>query len=449
MIVEIKSIFKNRFYRSVSVLVSGTVFSQLLVVLSLPIITRLYSPEEFGVFGVFFAFLTMVSIVAGMRYEIGIPIPESDEQAVSLLSLALLCVIGTSLLAGLIVIFFSNTIARMVDIQELADYLILLPFAVAVTGAYNALVYWAIRKKAFGVIAFTRVGQGFGCVTTQVTLGWAGAGSIGLIVGQIVSNGVGLIGLLKSAVREDWKIIQNIKVADIKSVSREYIRYPKYSVVEALANSASIQMPLILIASMVASEEVGFLLLATRIMQAPISLVGSSVSQVYFSNAVHEHRNGQLGEYTAQILNRLLRLGVGPIIFLGIVSPPIFSYLFGAEWTRAGVLVAWMSPWFIFQFLASPASMSLHVTNNQRIALVLQVLGLLLRLLAIICASVFLDAFVSEAYAVSGFVFYFVYLLIICHISKISLGTMVFHLRRSFLFIIVWVALGILVLFFM
>lgn len=415
------SLFQSSFVRNVSLLAGGTAFAQGLTLLALPLLTRIYSPDEFGLLGVFAALLGMITVIATLRYEVAIPLPESDKSAANLLAVALVCVAATTLAVTFVIFLFGQQIALLMKAPSLAEYLWLLPIGIAATGAYSVFQFWATRKKAFKRIARTRVEQSIGGISIQMLMGWAGMGALGLIVGQIVSNGAGFLGLARRALKEDRIALQGIAITEMKTIARKYDRFPKYSSFEALTNSAGIQLPIILIASLTASAEVGFLMLAMRIMQAPMGIIGSSISQVYFSRAVEEHRNGRLGEFTARTLGGLAKTGVGPLIFVGIIAPLVFGLIFGAEWQRAGDIVAWMTPWFVLQFLVSPVSMSLHVTNNQRIAMVLQFVGLSLRVLMVLAAGAMLTGqFVVEIFAISGFLFYLVYLVVVCRVADVT-----------------------------
>lgn len=434
--LRFRNLVKGDFVRNVSVLAGGTAFAGALSTLALPLLTRIYSPEEFGVLGVFAALLGMISVIACLRYEIAIPLPESDQSAANLLAVALVCLAGTTAAVTMAIFFFGRQIAALMNAPLLAQYLWLLPIGVAATGTYSVFQYWATRKKAFARIARTRVERSIGGISTQLIMGWAGTGALGLIVGQIVSNGAGFFGLARRAFSEDRAALKNVRLAEMKKVAREYDRQPKYSTLEALTNSGGVQLPIILIASLTSGSEVGYLMLAMQIMQAPMSLIGSSISQVYLSRAVEEHRNGRLGDFTARTIGGLAKIGVGPLIFVGIIAPSVFGLVFGAEWRRAGDLVAWMTPWFVLQFLVSPVSMALYVTNNQRTAMVLQVAGLLLRVLMVLVAGTMLSGqFVPEVYAISGFLFYFIYLVVVCRAANVTLahGIPIFKATLPFL----------------
>lgn len=129
-------------------------------------------------------------------------------------------------------------------------------------------------------------------------------------------------------------------------------------------------------------------------------------------------RDGQLHSFVIATLKRLIVMGGAPLIILGVAAPFVFPILFGPEWQRSGVLVSWMTPWLLLQFLASPVSTALYITHNQRSAFALQFFGLAFRVACAWAGATYLGGHASEAYALSGVGFYGVYLLLILYIIK-------------------------------
>lgn len=212
-------------------------------------------------------------------------------------------------------------------------------------------------KKAFNTIAKTRISQAIGSICTQLGLGWVGLTPLGLILGQIASGGTGLISLTCLAVKDGRSISNKVTRKTLQENLSKYSHHPKYSPPEALMNSAGIQVPIILIASTAIGQEAGFLMLAMRVMQAPMGLIGGgAIGQVYLSRAPEERRGGILANVTSSTISDLLKVGAGPLLFAGLVAPNAFSLAFGEEWCRAGELVSWMTPWLFMQLLASPIS---------------------------------------------------------------------------------------------
>ncbi|WP_157608956.1 lipopolysaccharide biosynthesis protein [Variovorax sp. Root411] len=439
---KFQSLNRAGFVRSVGVLVGGTAFAQAITILVLPLLTRLYTPLDFSLLAVFASILSIISVAACLRLEIAIPLPESDEDAANLLAVALCFCSAAATVTALVVWWVPTQIAALIGQPALSPYVWLLPLGVWLASGYAAVQYWSTRKKRFGAIAKTRMTQAIGGAGTQVGLGLAQLTPFGLLLGQIISSGAGLVGLGCNALREDRFSIRKISWAGMCQMLRRYDRFPKYSTFEAFANSASAQLPVIIIAASSVGPEAGYLMLAMRAMAVPMGLIGSAVSQVYLSRAPEELRAGRLANFTTQIIGGLGRSGIGPLVFAGIVSPVAFPLIFGSEWLRAGELVAWMTPWFVLQFLASPVSMTLHVTGNQRTALNLQLLGLALRVGAVGIAGWWVPAHVVEIYAISGFLFYALYLNVVALLSGIKGRDLYTALRESFWIILVWGAAG-------
>lgn len=434
---------QNTFVRSVSVLVGGTAFAQAIAVLILPILTRLYTPDDFSVLAVYAGLLGVISVVACLRFDIAIPLPERDEDGANLMALALSFAVAVSSLLAIPCLFAPQWTAGILNQPALEPYLWLLPLGVLLMSAYSAFQFWVTRQKNFKVIARTRMTQALGGAGAQLGFGWFGLTPLGLVVGQTISNGAGALGLGWHAWRNSRELVAQVNSTEMRRIFKKYDRFPKYSSLESFANNAAIQIPVLIIAAAALGPEAGYLALAMRVMQAPMGLIGGAIGQVYLSRAPEEYRSGQLGSFTANILGGLMKAGVGPLVFAGIVAPAVFAFVFGPSWGRAGVLVAWMTPWFIFQFLASPISMALHVTNHQKEAFLLQLFGLMLRVGGVVVAIQFYRSGVTEAYAVTGFMFYLMYLMLLLKIVRCTQSEIMLQMKKALVFILPWCAGGV------
>ena len=407
---------RNSFIRSVGVLVGGTALAHGITALALPVLSRLYSPADFSALAVFTSLLSIISVAACLRFDVAVTIPHRDTDAANLLALALGCALVVSLLVAVPVLLVPNRIAGWLNQATLRSHLWLLPVGVLLAASYSALQGWLVRKKEFGQIARSRVAQSAAAAGTQVSMGMARVGTFGLLLGYVLNAGAACVVLGYRVIRFERESLRAITWPGMRSMAAEYHRFPKYSTWEALSNSAAIQVPIIMIAAIAVGPEAGYLSMAMYVMQAPMALVGSAIGQVYLSRAPDEYRQGRLGTFTAEVFGGLLKAGVGPLLFVGIVSPLAFPFVFGEEWRRAGHLVAWMTPWFIMQFLASPISMALHVEGRQRTAMYLQNFSLAVRVATVWLAAVLLPAAVGEVYAVSGLFVYGVYAIVVLSI---------------------------------
>jgi O-antigen/teichoic acid export membrane protein len=435
----------SSFARGVGVLAGGTAVAQAIGIIVLPAITRMYTPEDFSVLAVFSSILGIAAGVACMRLDIAIPLPERDEDAANLLGMAILTCTSVALLSGLAVWCYSDNFANFAAQTEVGmqPFLWMLPLAIWLSGIFSAIQLWATRKRLFNAIARTRISQTIASTGAQLLCGILSIlGPFGLLLGVLIANGFGVIGLCQRAWREDKKHLVGINFGDMRRQVYTHKKFIEYSTFEAIANNCAIQIPIIIIGMFGVGPEAGYLLLAMRVMAIPTSLIGGAVSQVYLSQAPEENRNGKIGPFTLKTIEGMLRIGLGPLIFIGIASPVVFPLIFGYEWERAGQMLTWMMPLCILQFISSPVSMALHITNNHQTALILQIFGFIIRVGGTWLSILFAHEYLFEVYAFTGFVFYAIYILIILKITKIKKIELLSALASNLKVKILWIVGG-------
>lgn len=407
---------KNKFVQRVGVLVSGTAIGQLVAILTLPILTRLYDPADFSVLAVYVSVLTLLTVVSGMCFEYAVPLPKSNRIAAALLLLAITSVLVFTILTMLVVIFLPNIFNALTD-DKISQYLWLLPMGVFFIGMYNALQYWSTRNKQFGLLAKTRVTQSLSGASVKLGSGYLFNGWVfGLIFGQLLAQGAGFLSLGLSLLKNDLKIFTMVTSKHIYLALKRYDQFPKFTTLEVFANTAGIQIPIILIAYYAIGAEAGYMMIAIQLLSAPMGMISGAISQVYLSEAAHKFYKGELKNFTKDTLKNLTKIAFLPCFFIAILAPILIPHLLGQEWSRTGILISWMVPWFLMQFITSPVSTSLYVTNNQKLAFFLQLIGVFIRVGLVYIAALFANERIGEFYAVSGFIFYSIYLIVILNV---------------------------------
>ena len=188
----VRSLFPSSdFSRNVGLLAGSTALAQAIALLTSPILTRIYTPEDFGVLAVFTSFLTMLTVVATLRYDMAIPLPEHDDEAVCVLHLCFIIVICSVAMVGLGAWGTGYLATSWATVVSSALYVWLLLIAVFGAGVYQTFRYWAVRKGAFGAIARSTISQGLGRGVAQVGLGFLGIRPLGLLVGQVLGQILG------------------------------------------------------------------------------------------------------------------------------------------------------------------------------------------------------------------------------------------------------------------
>ena len=366
---------RSDFARGVGVLVGGTAGAQALTLLAAPLLTRLYTPEDFGVLAIFVSLLTLCAVAAAGRYELAIPLPENDTDAANIAVVGLLCVGASSILLTLITFFWANSIATRLGAPYMAPYLWLLPVGVLFIGTYNVGHAWAVRTKAFKTIARTRFEQAAATVTAQLA-GFT-LGAVALIGGHALGQAIGALRLVRFTTTEVKR--QRIRWRRMRFIAHRYRRFPIYSTWTALSNTASLQLVPILFASLLGVTIAGLYALTLRVLSVPAGLIGDAIGSVFLSEAPRARRENKLTQLVEGLHLKLALAGAIPLAIVMIGGPTIFELVFGENWRQAGIYAQWMAPWLYLQFQWTPLSMIGSVMELQRALFVAHTSTLLVR----------------------------------------------------------------------
>jgi O-antigen/teichoic acid export membrane protein len=404
---------RNGLVHSIGILAGGTVAAQAIVALAMPILTRLYSPHDFSLLAVYSSVLGLITVVSCLRFNIAIPLPEEPAEGLNLVLLSLMSTAVVACLTTIPVIFAPQMTAKLLGQVALQPYLWMVPVGVALASSYDVLQYWASRKRQFALIMRTRVVRAVGGVGSQLVLGAAVPSPFGLILGHMLYSGLGVVDLARALWRHDRCLLGTVTRARLLATARYYKRFPLFSVPEALFNTIGLEVSILIIAAAAIGPEAGFLMLAMRVMGLPMALIGNSVAQVFLVEAPERMRAGTLPHFTRRAMLTLFKLGVSPLLLVGLISPWLFPTVFGQEWARAGLIVTWLTPMCILQFVASPVSMFLHVTGRVVWAMWLQIFGGIIRVGCVAIAAWVVPTSLIEVFSITSAVFYLIYLIVI------------------------------------
>lgn len=394
------------FLRNVGMLTTGAVAAQGIMALALPVLTRLYAPADFNLLAVYASTLGLLTVASCLRFNVAIPLPTDDRSGADLLILALASGATCALLVAVPIVLAPQATAKLLGQPGIRTYLWMFPFGIFFASAYDALQYWASRKRRFALVMRTRVTRAIAGAGTQLAIGASASGPFGLIFGHMIYSGMGVAGLASSLWRADGAAVVRTSIARLRATGRRYRKFPLYSVPEAVFNMAGPELSMLIIAAVAVRSEAGFLMLAMRVMGLPMTLIGTSIGQVYLSEGPAALQNGDLARFTKHIMRTLFLLGGPPVLVVGLVSPFMFPIVFGAEWARAGIMVAWLTPMFILQLVASPVSMAPHIMGKVGWAMGLQIAGGIFRVGSVVLAAYLWPHLLVETFAVSSAVFY-------------------------------------------
>lgn len=381
MKANLKKMFQaNSFARGVAVLSSGTVGAQILLLLAAPILTRLYSPEDFGVLAVFVSVLSILGVIAALRYELAIPVVDDDETALNIAALCLLITVVMAVLTAFIVWSIGDWGANLLGITDYANYLWLLPIGVVLIGFYQTFNYWATREKAFSRISTTKLMQSISSLIIQFS--FFKLGPLGLVCGYITGQFMGAGKLSKSALRQLSS--QIVSIESVRNVASRYRRYPIFASWSGIFNTVGLQLAPLLFAGFFGPVVAGWFALANRIVHSPASLFGAAIGNVFFAHAADARRRGELGTLVQSTQQKLIAISLPPAMIVFLFGQDIFVLVFGKEWFQAGIFAQWLILSSLTGFLVSSVSMIFSVLERQALGLVLQSILFSFRLMGLV-----------------------------------------------------------------
>lgn len=365
---------RSEFVRNVVTLMTGTTIAQAIPIAAMPLLTRLYTPEDFGILALYMSIAAMISVVINARYEVAVMLPERDEDAASLVLLSILIAAAISLLLLAGIFAFNESLQNWLNNSAIGLWLYLIPFTVFVTGVWQALNYWNNRAKKFKRLAVSRIVQGGGMTTAQFSLSWLAGG--GLILGYLVGQVAATIVFLVKIWREDRSVISKVTLVSILKNAERYSKFPKYSSGGALLNNAATQMPVLMLSKFFETNIVGVFSLTFRALNLPMSLIAASFSQVLFQRFVAMHRDSPeaLSLYVFKMFLMLLGMMVPLIIIIWFFGEQIFGVVFGEAWRQAGEYASVLIFSIAIRFAVSPLSTVLAMDHNIKLGTAWQVL---------------------------------------------------------------------------
>jgi O-antigen/teichoic acid export membrane protein len=350
---------------------TGTAIAQAIPIAISPILTRIYTPNDFGLLSLFISITAILGSIANGRYELAIMLPEKDDEAINIAALSLLIAATFSVILLIIILIFNQGFSDLLGNKKIGFWLYFVPFVVLMTGLFNVLNYLNTRKQLYKDIAKANIYKSVGMTSVQLGLGFAKLGATGLISGQIVAQIISNYRLAKNA-KKNYNI-QAIKKSAITNLAKRYSDFPKFSMSAILANSLAYNLTNILISIYYNIATLGFYSLGQRLLGMPAALVGSSIGQVYFQEAtIEKNKTGKAVNTFNKTSKKLFLLSIVFFTPLFFLLPIIFEIVFGKEWRVAGEYAQITLPFVASQFVVSAVSTTNSIFEKQKVSLIWQ-----------------------------------------------------------------------------
>jgi O-antigen/teichoic acid export membrane protein len=393
---------------------SSMLVGQVLVLVAAPIVSRLYTPEQYGSLGMLMSVVAIAAVAINLRYDFAVLATNSDADARSLL------VIGTVVSLPLVAIFCAVfLLLKSVGVPPFAS----LPTVAApigsmillVIGANSMLRAWSIRHANFRAVNRALLWQGVGRAIAPIGFSAVGTGFAGLALGEAAGRALGTISLVASYL--SVALVQ--RGAALLRESRHVIvanwRYPTVVMLSSLLDAAGSWAPLLAVGALFGTAAAGHYSMVLQMVLAPAALLGSAAGDVFNSEFARAVRNADAHALIVLKLfaRQLAVAAAGIYACVALVSPLAFGFVFGEAWLPAGWLAAILAPFFAVALVASALSRALVVIGKPELKLKIDALLLLCPLLALYLSAEFGLYWAFGALTLANIVVYAIYLMTI------------------------------------
>lgn len=409
-------------------LLSSKIATQAISFITAPIIARIFLPEHFGTVQLFSSISGVIVVISCLRYELSIPLGRDKNEVMASFIISVISALAVTLVSFILVLILKAKVAIWLKSPELETFLWFLPLTVLLGGVGSAIRYYASRSGKFGAMAWADFGSASGSIFITIPFGLIfGASAKFLFIGQITGMILSILILFIFLSREFLSEAKtaNLSLKYIWEVAKQHKKFPIYDIWTGLFNTASMQLPPIILGIYFSTTVVGYYSLGNRFVGLPMVLFGGSIAQVFFPSAAKEYNEtGKLTNIVSNTFKRLVQIGVFPFMILGFFGGPLFGFVFGEKWVEAGIYTQILSIYVLFQFISSPLSSVFAIFNRQGSGLFLTLSQLISRIIALILFAQFgIVRNCLIAYSVVSLIFYTIIFYFVYRFSKASISS--------------------------
>lgn len=358
--------------RNAKSLISGSLWANLITVISAPILTRLYLPEHFGTFGIFATFVALVFPLLTLRYTLAIPVPKSDSHALSLVKLSF---VSAGLLLALLTALLSTPFLSAVLPEShgvILQYNALFIIAIAFFSTYEILGSWAIRNRHINTLTVTTVTKAFWSATSKILLGLSGIVSTGLLLGHVIQGAAGNVPLAKKFFQDMLHESASPRKPPILAIAKRYRQFPIYRLPSQALAIFCTKSPILFMAAIYDKSIAGQFTLALMLVSLPVETLSKNASKAFYAEIAGKNKphSSEIARLYTNVALRLSIIAIAPAVAIGVIAPFIVPIIFGSNWDTAGMYVGWLTVGAYMMFVFSHTSHTLTIIEKNRIYLI-------------------------------------------------------------------------------
>ena len=354
----------SSYWRDIAWLASGNAMAQAIGIAAMPLLTRLYSPQDFALQSLFLQVIGFAVVLVTWRYEYFVQLPKEHADAVALLLLVAGMGAGGALVATLLIWGFQQTIADLLGVPALASWLVLVPATAALMCLSIGMQNFVQRQGLYRQSSLSELANKASYVGTALAGYWIFIAPAGLILATAASALGKILWLSRTLGTDAGKsgAFANFRGQlkarapySLRRVARVYFRLSGSVVASHLLMSCTAIIPSVFIVRAYGTESLGQFALAASTIYLPSGLIGNAIGQVYYQRAAESWAAGRsFADLWRSTAKRLVLVGLPIYATLALVSPWVYPFVFGPVWVDAGVYAAAMAVSAFFSFISTP-----------------------------------------------------------------------------------------------
>lgn len=423
---------ESNIVKNIVVLVSGVVIGYGISTLTLPIVSRVYTPAQLGEYDLILSVGNILINFVGLALIIAIMIPNEDEEAIKICKVirsSAVILLGIFMLG----VYILEPYVHLFEVTTNYHWACwLMVFYVWTYNQQNLYYAFVNRKRMYRVLFWNPI---FSAITNSlfsIIFGLWGWGTSGYLLGTILSYVICILHMRirvnpfrgKHSVKELWTTLKNYRV------------YPLVQLPTNTISTVSTQIPTQFLGRMFSTAALGGYTMACKLLSVPVSLLATPVNRVYYREAAEKKNRGEnIGELCFNIIEKNVKLAILPIGILVVFGRQITTIFLGQSWEASGTYISILGILYLLKYCSSCVSGTFVVIGKQKVSLVCSICGLLLYLGCFIVAY-FLNMSVIHTilfYAVTDGLYNFINLLLCMIYTKFSIKRyLIFVLKYIF-----------------
>lgn len=365
--------------RDIATLTMGTGIAQGITIAVTPLLTRLYSPRDFGLLAIFLAVVSVGATLVTLRYETSILVPKENTESANLVLLSLILAGGLSVILVVFSSLLPLVLQEKLGLGTLGNWISVAFLTAASTAVLAVIQGWMNRQRKYTQMAWLRVGQSSTLAVLGVFLGILKV-SDGLLIAQLCTSVfLCLVALwLGRSAAQFWEKQQLYETAF------SHKNAPKFLLPTALLDVVTLQIPVLMIAMWLGADQAGQFSMAWRLLMIPMALIGGAMGQVFMQRLAKAIETPLLArKIFKQSWTLLFAIGLAPFSIILIGGDFIFKTVLGEKWLEAGSIAMMLAPMALVMFISFPTSGAYVILGLQKYSLIFGVAVFIYRPLCI------------------------------------------------------------------